>query len=107
MVRMLLLLLLLDTVLIDDFALVLLRDYRTIGCSYITALMLLTTNIVHRPKHESHSLDTHLVKVGLLKVDEMIQDSENQMTSALRETCVHLHQRARQIGDMLHLRRNS
>jgi hypothetical protein len=64
-----------------------------IGCSYITAMVLLAANSMHRPKHGNLALDSHLVEIGLQTIDKMVKETRNKMLQSFQDTCTELHQR--------------
>ncbi|KAH7120847.1 fungal-specific transcription factor domain-containing protein [Dendryphion nanum] len=66
------------------------------GCSYMTAMVLLTANSMHRPKHGDLSLDNHLVEIGLRTINTMAKDTENEILQSFQATCTELHQRTQQ-----------
>lgn len=70
---------------------------RVTGCSYMTAMVLLTAYSIHRPKHRDLSLDSHLVEIGLRTIDKMAKETEkNEMLKSFQATCTELHQRTQQ-----------
>ena len=69
---------------------------RATGCSYITAMVLLTANSMHRPTHGDLSLDSHLVETGLQTIDKMVKETKNKMLQSFQATCTELHQRMQQ-----------
>jgi hypothetical protein len=66
------------------------------GCSYMTAMVLLTANSMHRPKHGDLFLDSHLVEIGLQTIDKMVKETENEWLQSFQATCTELHQHAQQ-----------
>ncbi|KAH8799847.1 fungal-specific transcription factor domain-containing protein [Xylogone sp. PMI_703] len=66
------------------------------GCSYMTAMLLLTANSMHRPEHSNVSLDSNLVETGLQTVDKMARETESEMLQSFQATCTELHQRTQQ-----------
>ena len=63
----------------------------------MTAMVLLTANSMHRPKHSDLSLDSHLVEIGLQTIDKMVKETENETLQSFQATCTELHQRTQQI----------
>lgn len=64
----------------------------------MTAMVLLTANSMHRPRHSDLSLDSHLVEVGLQRIDRMVKKTNNTMLQSFQATCLELHQRVQQNG---------
>jgi hypothetical protein len=62
----------------------------------MTAMVLLTANSMHRPKHGDLLLDSHLVEIGLQTIDKMVKETENEMLQSFQATCTELHQRTQQ-----------
>jgi hypothetical protein len=62
----------------------------------MTAMVLLTANSMHRPRHNDLSLDNHLVEIGLQKIDKMAKETESEMLQSFQATCTELHQRTQQ-----------
>lgn len=58
----------------------------------MTAMVLLTANSMHRPKHGDMSLDNDLVEIGLQTIDKMVKETENEMLKSFQATCTELHQ---------------
>ena len=70
---------------------------RMTGCSYMTAMVLLTANSMHRPRHGDLSLDRYLVESGLRTVDRLVKEIGNNGTlQSFRMTCTELHQRTQE-----------
>ncbi|KAK2802788.1 hypothetical protein FQN51_004316 [Onygenales sp. PD_10] len=51
---------------------------------------------MHRPKHGDLSLDSHLVEIGLQRIDKMAKETENEALQSFQATCTELHQRMQQ-----------
>jgi len=62
----------------------------------MTAMLLLTANSMHSPKHGDLFLDNHLVEIGLQTVDRMAKETGEGMLQSFQATCTELHQRAQQ-----------
>ena len=62
----------------------------------MTAMVLLTANSMHRPKHGDLSLDSHLVEIGLQKIDKMVKETESEKLRSFQATCTEMHQRTQQ-----------
>jgi hypothetical protein len=62
----------------------------------MTAMVLLTANSMHRPKHSDSSLDSHLVEIGLQTVDTIMGDTKNETLQSFQATCSELHQYTQQ-----------
>lgn len=62
----------------------------------MTAMVLLTANIMHRPKHGDLSLNNHLVEIGLQTIDQFRKETKNEMLQSFQATCTELHQRTQQ-----------
>lgn len=62
----------------------------------MTAMVLLTANSMHRPKHSDLSLDSYLVEIGLQTIDKMVKETKNEMLQSFQATCTELHQRTQQ-----------
>ncbi|EHK44580.1 hypothetical protein TRIATDRAFT_224048 [Trichoderma atroviride IMI 206040] len=61
-------------------------------CTYMTAMVILTANSMHKPQHNNLALDSQLIEVGLQTVDQMVQETGNEMLKSFRATCAELHQ---------------
>ncbi|OAL50018.1 hypothetical protein IQ07DRAFT_567597 [Pyrenochaeta sp. DS3sAY3a] len=68
----------------------------TTGCSYMTAMLLLTANSLHRPEYRGLALDIHLVEIGLQTVDRFVKETGDGRLLSFQATCTELHQRAQQ-----------
>ncbi|KAF2735183.1 hypothetical protein EJ04DRAFT_491964 [Polyplosphaeria fusca] len=68
----------------------------TTGCSYMTAMVLLTANSMHKPRHGDLFLDSHLVDIGLQTIDKMVKETESETLQSFQATCTELHQRTQQ-----------
>lgn len=62
----------------------------------MTAMVLLTANSIHRPRHGDFSLDSYLVEIGLQIIDKLAKETENEMLQSFQATCTELHQRTQQ-----------
>lgn len=62
----------------------------------MTAMVLLTANSMHKPKHDDLSLDSHLVEIGLRTIGIMVKKTENEKLQSFQATCTELHQRTQQ-----------
>ncbi|KAF2435307.1 hypothetical protein EJ08DRAFT_580643 [Tothia fuscella] len=71
-------------------------NFWTTGCSYMTSMVLLTANSMHKPIHSDLSLDKYLVEVGLRTVDKIAKDTGSEMLQSFQETCTELHERTQQ-----------
>ncbi|KFY17596.1 hypothetical protein V492_00538 [Pseudogymnoascus sp. VKM F-4246] len=71
-------------------------DFWTTACSYMTAMVLLTANSLHKPNHNELFLDSHLVEAGLQTIGIMVKETENEKLQSFQATCIELHQRAQQ-----------
>ncbi|KAF1849108.1 uncharacterized protein K460DRAFT_278392 [Cucurbitaria berberidis CBS 394.84] len=67
-------------------------NFWTTGCTYMTAMVLLIANSMHRPKHSDSSLDRQLVDFGLQTVDRMVKETENETIRSCQATFAELHQ---------------
>jgi hypothetical protein len=70
---------------------------RTVGCSYMTAMVLLVANSMQSPRHDDLPLDNHLVVVGLQTVDRIANETGNKAIQSFQRTCTELHQRTQQM----------
>ncbi|KAF2011116.1 hypothetical protein BU24DRAFT_355113 [Aaosphaeria arxii CBS 175.79] len=66
------------------------------GCAYMTAMVLLTTNSMHEPRHSDLSLDSDLVEIGLQTVGRMAKETGHEGLHSFHATCTELHQRTQQ-----------
>lgn len=57
----------------------------------MTAMMILTANSMHDPKHNNLFSDSHLVENGLQIVDKMAKKTGNDMLHSFQATCTELH----------------
>ncbi|PTB42725.1 hypothetical protein M441DRAFT_57394 [Trichoderma asperellum CBS 433.97] len=62
------------------------------GCSYMTAMVLLTANSMHRPQHNKLALDSQLIEVGLQTLEKMVQETGSEMLKSFQATCAELYQ---------------
>lgn len=62
----------------------------------MTAMVLLTANNMHKPKHNDLSLDSKLVETALHKIDTMAKETKSEAVESFQVTCTELHQRTQQ-----------
>ncbi|KIX06946.1 uncharacterized protein Z518_04922 [Rhinocladiella mackenziei CBS 650.93] len=67
-------------------------NFWKMGCTYMTAMILLTANSMHRPRHEKISFDSQLVASGLQTIDTMVEEMESEALRSFRGTCAELNQ---------------
>jgi hypothetical protein len=60
----------------------------------MTAMMLLTANIMHRPQHENSAFDSQLVNTGVRTLDKMVEETGSEALQQFRDTCTELDQAA-------------
>lgn len=60
----------------------------------MTAMLLLTANILHRPQHGYTVLDTQLVDAGMRTLDKMVEETGSEALKQFRDTCIELNQEA-------------
>ncbi|KFX92710.1 hypothetical protein O988_07158 [Pseudogymnoascus sp. VKM F-3808] len=71
-------------------------DFWVAGCSYMTAMVLLTANSMFKPNHGDLSLDRYLVETGLQTVGTMMKETESERLQSFQTTCIELHQRTQE-----------
>lgn len=68
------------------------RHFRATGCTYMTAMVILTANGMHKPQHNNLVSDIRLIEAGLQTVDKMVQETGSEMLKSFQATCAELHQ---------------
>lgn len=62
----------------------------------MTAMVLLTANSMHEPKHSDSFLDNHLVEIGLQKVRQMVMESESKTLQSFQATFIEIYHYSQQ-----------
>jgi hypothetical protein len=62
----------------------------------MTAMLLLTFNILQRPYHDQAFFDDELVDSGLRMLEKVAEETQSEIVRSFRETCTGLHLDAQQ-----------
>ncbi|KAJ4983981.1 fungal specific transcription factor domain-containing protein [Stagonosporopsis vannaccii] len=71
-------------------------NFWTTGCSYMTAMVLLTVNNMHRPRHSKLPLDDRLVEAGLEKVSQLASETDSQTLQSFQAGFTEIFQHTQQ-----------